>query len=41
VPFSAGSLAFFRGDEELRVRNPGVSELALLAFLAPKFAASA
>jgi len=41
VAFSAGSLASFRGDEELRVRNSGVSELTLLAFLVPKFAASA
>jgi quercetin dioxygenase-like cupin family protein len=39
--FNAGSLAFYRGDEELRVRNTGVTELTLLAFLAPKLAASA
>ncbi len=37
VPFGTGSLAFFRGDEELRVRNTGSTELTLLAFLAPKF----
>jgi mannose-6-phosphate isomerase-like protein (cupin superfamily) len=41
VPFNAGSLAFFRGDEELRARNTGAAELTLLAFLAPKFGASA
>ena len=41
VPFHAGSLAFYRGSEELRVRNTGTTELTLLAFLAPKFAASA
>jgi quercetin dioxygenase-like cupin family protein len=41
VAFNEGSLAFFRGDEELRVRSSGASELLLLAFLAPKFAASA
>jgi hypothetical protein len=40
VPFGAGSLAFYRGDEELQVRNIGSAELTLLAFLAPKFAAS-
>jgi hypothetical protein len=39
--FNAGSLAFYRGDEELRVRNTGITELTLLAFLAQKFAASA
>ncbi len=37
VQFAAGALAFFRGDEELRVRNTGSTELTLLAFLAPKF----
>ncbi len=37
VQFGSGSLAFFRGDEELRVRNTGSTELTLLAFLAPKF----
>lgn len=35
--FDAGALAFYRGDEELRVRNTGATELVLLAFLAPKF----
>ena len=40
VAFGSGSLAFFRGDEELRVRNSGANELTLLAFLAPKFPAS-
>jgi quercetin dioxygenase-like cupin family protein len=39
VRFDAGALAFYRGDEELRVRNSGSSDLTLLAFLAPKFAA--
>jgi quercetin dioxygenase-like cupin family protein len=37
-PFAAGSLAFYRGDEELRVRNAGVDGVTLLAFLSPKFA---
>jgi len=37
-PFGAGALAFYRGDEELRVQNTGNTELTLLAFLAPKFA---
>jgi quercetin dioxygenase-like cupin family protein len=37
TPFSAGALAFYRGDEELRVRNTGSIELTLLAFLSPKF----
>lgn len=41
VPLVTGSLAFFRGEEELRVRNTGTSDLTLLAFLAPKFAVSA
>ena len=40
IPFGAGSLAFYRGDEELRVRNAGHDELMMLAFLTPKFAAS-
>jgi quercetin dioxygenase-like cupin family protein len=40
TPFGAGSLAFYRGDEELRVRNAGQGELMMLAFLTPKFAAS-
>jgi quercetin dioxygenase-like cupin family protein len=39
VAFHTGSLAFYRGDEELRVRNSGTAELTLLAFLAPKLAA--
>jgi quercetin dioxygenase-like cupin family protein len=39
--FNAGSVAFYRGDEELRVRNSGARELTLLALSAPKFAASA
>jgi len=38
VPFERGALAFFRGEEELRVRNSGQLEMTLLAFLAPKFA---
>lgn len=37
LPFGAGALAFFRGNEELRVRNSGATELTMLAFLAPKF----
>ncbi len=37
VSFGAGSLAFYRGDEELRVSNDGVTGLTLLAFLAPPF----
>jgi len=37
VRFEAGSLAFFRGDEELRVSNEGLTGLTLLAFLAPPF----
>ena len=37
VSFGAGSLAFYRGDEELRVSNEGQSGLTLLAFLAPPF----
>jgi hypothetical protein len=40
TPFTAGGLAFYRGDEELRVRNSGLAELTLLAFIAPKFPAS-
>lgn len=35
--FAAGTLAHLRGDEELRVDNPGDTELILLAFLAPPF----
>jgi quercetin dioxygenase-like cupin family protein len=34
---TAGTLAFYRGDEELSVRNTGPTEMILLAFLAPKF----
>jgi quercetin dioxygenase-like cupin family protein len=37
VAFVAGSLAFFRGDEELRLANNGASGLTALAFLAPPF----
>jgi mannose-6-phosphate isomerase-like protein (cupin superfamily) len=37
VSFGAGSLAFYRGDEELRVANEGATGLTLLAFLAPPF----
>jgi quercetin dioxygenase-like cupin family protein len=37
VAFNAGSLAFYRGDEELRVHNAGTADLTLLAFLSPKF----
>ena len=37
VPFGAGSLAFYRGDEELRVGNEGGTGLTLLAFLSPPF----
>lgn len=37
VPFSAGDLAQYRGDEELRVANTGEVGMTLLAFLAPIF----
>ncbi len=37
IAFAAGSLAFYRGDEELRVANEGQVGLTLLAFLAPPF----
>ena len=37
VAFGAGSLAFYRGDEELRVSNEGPGGLTLLAFLTPPF----
>jgi quercetin dioxygenase-like cupin family protein len=37
VPFGAGSLAHYRGDEELKVTNDGETGLTLLAFLAPPF----
>jgi mannose-6-phosphate isomerase-like protein (cupin superfamily) len=39
VQFCSGALAFYRGSEELRVRNTGGEDLTLLAFLAPKFPA--
>ena len=34
---AAGTLAYYRGDEELRVTNDGDTGLTLLAFLAPPF----
>ena len=37
VAFVAGSLAYFRGDEELRLANNGETGLTALAFLAPPF----
>lgn len=37
VAFVAGSLAYFQGDEELRVSNQGQVGLTMLAFLAPPF----
>lgn len=37
VDFEAGSLAFFRGDEELRLSNTSPSGFTALAFLAPPF----
>jgi len=37
VAFAARSLAFSRGDEELRVANKGGTGLTLLAFLSPPF----
>jgi quercetin dioxygenase-like cupin family protein len=37
VSFGAGSLAFYRGDEELRLANQGTTGLTLFAFLAPPF----
>src|SRR5579859_847989 len=40
VPFATGALAYYTGDEELRVRNIGTVDLTMLAFLTPKFAAS-
>jgi quercetin dioxygenase-like cupin family protein len=39
VPFPSGSLAFYRGDEELHVSNEGTTGLTMLAFLAPPFPA--
>jgi hypothetical protein len=38
IAFVAGDLAWYSGDEELRMRNRGGGEMALHAFLAPKFA---
>ena len=35
--FNEGSLAYFRGDEELRLSNTGTTGLTALAFLAPPF----
>lgn len=37
VAFVAGSLAYFHGDEELRLTNNGATGLTALAFLAPPF----
>jgi hypothetical protein len=37
VLFEAGSLASYRGDEELRVGNTAQIGLTLLAFLTPPF----
>ena len=37
VNFDAGSLAYFRGDEELRLSNTGTTGLTALAFLATPF----
>ncbi|MFP3915346.1 MAG: cupin domain-containing protein [Actinomycetota bacterium] len=37
VPFPEGSLAYYRGEEELRVGNEEDTGLTLLAFLAPPF----
>jgi quercetin dioxygenase-like cupin family protein len=37
VRFETGSLAFYAGDEELRVSNVGATGLTLLAFLTPPF----
>jgi quercetin dioxygenase-like cupin family protein len=37
VEFGAGSLAFYPGDDELRISNLGQVGLTLLAFLAPPF----
>jgi quercetin dioxygenase-like cupin family protein len=34
---AAGTLAYYRGDEELRVTNDSGAGLTLLAFLAPSF----
>jgi len=37
VALVAGSLAYFRGNEELRLANGGATGLTALAFLAPPF----
>jgi quercetin dioxygenase-like cupin family protein len=37
VSFGTGSLAYLRGDEELRLSNTGTTGLTALAFLAPPF----
>lgn len=37
VAFGSGSLAYFRGDKELRLANDGATGLTALAFLAPRF----
>jgi quercetin dioxygenase-like cupin family protein len=37
VAFVEGSLAFLRGDEELRLANTSTTGLTALAFLAPPF----
>lgn len=37
VALPRGAVAYYRGDEELRVRNDGTEGLTLLAFLAPPF----
>lgn len=37
VGLGAGSLVFYRSDEELRVSNKGLTGVTLLAFLAPPF----
>ena len=37
VAFEEGSLAFFGGDEELRLSNGSTTGLTALAFLAPPF----
>ncbi len=37
VAFGAGSLAFYRGDEQLLLANEGTAGLTLFAFLAPPF----
>ena len=37
VPFAAGDLAHYSGDEELRLANTAETGMTLLAFLAPAF----